>query len=97
MIKSKHKSKDFQTQTILRQSFEIEKLKEKIFDLEIDVSKKDELSEFINDICTDQLALLNELEEIKNEYGQLMSNLTEIKNIMKNVRIKRLWHKSFKE
>lgn len=97
MIKSKHKSKDFQTQTILRQSFEIEKLKEKISDLEIDVSKKDELSEFINDICTDQLALLNELEEIKNEYGQLMSNLTEIKNIMKNVRIKRLWHKSFKE
>lgn len=97
MIKSKHKSKDFQTQTILRQSFEIEKLKEKISDLEIDVSKKDELSEFINDICTDQLALLNELEEIKNEYGQLMSNLTEINNIMKNVRIKRLWHKSFKE
>lgn len=92
MIKSRHNSKNVQNQTILRQSYEIKKLREKISDLEIEVNEKDELSEFINDVYADQLSLLTELEGIKNEYNHLISNLTEIRNIMKDIKIKRFWH-----
>lgn len=92
-IKSKiHKQK----QTILRQNHEIENLKAKISQLEINTTRKDELSEVLDKIYSEWIDLINELEDKRWEYDRLLSDLEMIKIIMHNNGVKIPWYKKIK-
>lgn len=97
MIQRNGKSKIHkQNQTILRQNHEIENLKEKISQLEINTTKKDDLTETLDNINTEWINLINELEDKRLEYERLFSDLKAIKNIMRNSRVKIPWYKKIK-
>lgn len=92
-IKSKiHKQK----QTILRQNYEIENLKTKISQLEINTTRKDELLEALNNIYEEWENLISELEDKCQEYDCLFSDLKTIKNIMYDSGVKIPWYKKIK-
>lgn len=87
---------DIRNQTILRQNNEIENLRKKIAELEVNADERNELSESINNLHNEWIEIITELEEKRNEYNHLMSDLYMIKNVMNDIGNKISWYKKLK-
>lgn len=87
---------DIRSQTILRQNHEIEKLRRKISELEVNANERNELSESIDNLHNEWIEIITELEEKRNEYNHLMSDLYMIKNVMNDIGTKISWYKKSK-
>lgn len=87
---------DIRSQTILRQNHEIERLRNKIKELEVGTDERNELSESIDNLHNEWIEIITELEEKRNEYNHLMSDLYMIKNVMNDIGTKISWYKKSK-
>lgn len=90
--KKKNRRSDVKSRIIDRQANEIESLKRKISDLEIDCDKKDEL---INSIDSLRIEMDKAVKDIKHKgeaYDALIAELNEMKKIMNEEVFKGKWN-----
>ena len=91
--KSKDKKRDdLRDQIIQRKNNEIELLKDKISELEIEIEKKDELVKSVDPLRKELLETTNDLKAKKDEYNKIISELKEMKKIMNEEVFKGRWN-----
>lgn len=76
---------DIQKRVIASQNNEIEKLKQKINELEIEESQKDEIVELADSACDEMEDVLDDLVEAKQKYEALINELIEMRNVMEKM------------
>ena len=81
--KSKDRNKsDLKNQIIQRKNDEIEYLKDRISNLQIENKEKDELINSIESLRNELLETIDELKSKRDEYDKLVSELREMKNVI---------------
>lgn len=90
-MKMKARKPDIKSKIIKRQSDEIEALKESIVDLNITCEQKDEIINSIDGLRNDLIAVLEDLDDKRDKYDALISELMEMKKIMNKEVFKNKW------
>lgn len=91
-MKRKAKRADIKSNIIKRQANEIDELKDTIADLNITCEKKDEIINSIDGLRSDLIAVMQDLDDKKDKYDAIISELMEMKKIMnKEVFHNRWW------
>ena len=90
-MKMKARKKDIKSEIIKRQSDEIELLKKSIEDLNITCEQKDELIGSIDGFRNDLIEVLKDLDDKRDKYDTLISELMEMKNIINEEVFHKKW------
>lgn len=90
-MKMKARKKDIKSEIIKRQSDEIESLKKSIEDLNITCEQKDELIGSIDGLRNDLIEVLKDLDDKRDKYDTLISELMEMKNIINEEVFHKKW------
>lgn len=90
-MKMKARKKDIKSEIIKRQSDEIESLKKSIEDLNITCEQKDELIGSIDGFRNDLIDVLKDLDDKRDKYDTLISELMEMKNIINEEVFHKKW------
>lgn len=90
-MKMKARKKDIKSEIIKRQSDEIESLKKSIEDLNITCEQKDELIGSIDGFRNDLIEVLKDLDDKRDKYDTLISELMEMKNIINEEVFHKKW------
>lgn len=91
-MKMKAKKKDIKSEIIKRQSDEIESLKKSIEDLNMTCEQKDAIINAIDGFRNDLIEVLQDLDDKRNRYGELINELTEMKRVMNKEVFKGRWN-----
>lgn len=76
---------EVQQRVIETQTDEIERLKAKINELEIEESQRDAIIELADDVRDEMDGIIAELKEQKEKYEDLFSELLEMRNVMEEM------------
>ena len=87
----KNKKSDFKTKIITRQIDEIDSLRKKISDLEIDNKNKDEIIESINALRNDLINIVNEIKDKSDKYDMLIAEVMQMKSVINKTVFKGRW------
>ena len=82
---------DAKNKTIRRQVEEIEFLKKKVSNLEIDCEDKDEIIASIEKFRTEMDEIISDLRNKSDEYDMLMSDLRKMRKVMNQTVFKGRW------
>lgn len=91
-MKMKARKKDIKSEIIKRQSDEIESLKKSIADLNMTCEQKDAIINAIDGFRNDLIEVLQDLDDKRNRYGELINELTEMKRVMNKEVFKGRWN-----
>lgn len=91
-MKMKARKKDIKSEIIKRQSDEIESLKKSIEDLNMTCEQKDAIINAIDGFRNDLIEVLQDLDDKRNRYGELINELTEMKRVMNKEVFKGRWN-----
>ena len=90
--KSKDRNKsDLKNQIIQRKNDEIESLKNRISNLQIENEEKDELINSVEFLRNELLETIDELKSKRDEYDKLVSELREMKKVINEEVFKGRW------
>lgn len=91
-MKMKARKKDIKSEIIKRQSDEIESLKKSIEDLNMTCEQKNAIINAIDGFRNDLIEVLQDLDDKRNRYGELINELTEMKRVMNKEVFKGRWN-----
>lgn len=92
MNTKKNRKSNMKSRIIKRQIDEIDSLKKKIADLEIDCKEKDEIIKSIDTLRVDFKETIDDIKRKGEAYDKLIDELTEMKKVMNEEVFKGRWN-----
>lgn len=92
MNTKKNRKSNMKSRIIKRQIDEIDSLKKKIADLEIDCKEKDEIIKSIDTLRVDFKETIDDIKRKGEAYDRLIDELTEMKKVMNEEVFKGRWN-----